>query len=250
MHSPIPDISVITVLADASYVLGPLGLLLMGWVWFRLRNTRHRPMAARLLPIMAFYIAAYIAMYIRSGGIVGTIVFEERYFYFAGILFFLLLLVAMDQWRGFLARAAPILIVGTFAAYGLTAYAHQIMRNRHYDRASGTAMQIVSPAVLEYLRSEMAAHNWQHAIAAVPQPEAANGLPHYRILFSFDFQDYSSLAEIARQRWAGRADKIFIILNEKMLGNGKAEAVLKDFVDYDYERWNQILMDGMVVYSQ
>jgi len=246
MHSPIPDVSAPTVIGYASYVLGPLGLLLMAWVWLRLRNTRYRPVATRLFPIIGLYIAAYIAMYVHAN----TISFEERYFYYAGILFFLMLLVAMDQRRGFVARAIPILIVGAFAAYGLTAYAHEAMRSRHYDRASGTAMLGVSPVVLEYLRSEMAAHNWQHAIAAIPQPEAANGLPHYRILFSFDFEDYASLAEIARQRWAGRTDKIFIVLDQTMLDDGKAQAVLKDFVDYDLAKWDQVKLDGMVVFSQ
>jgi hypothetical protein len=245
-HSPIPDLSAPTVMGYASYVLGPLGLLLMGWVWFRLRNTRYQPMAASLFPIVAFYVAGYVVMYFHSN----TVPFEERYFYFVGILFFLLLLVAMDQWRGLLARAIPILTVGMFAAYGLTASAHEMMRKHHYDRASGTAMLAVSPVVLEYLRSEMAAHNWEHAIAAIPQPEAANGLPHYRILFSFDFQEYTSLAEIERQRWAGRTDKIFVVLNQAMLGDGKAEAVLKDFVDYDIAKWDQVKMDGMVVFSQ
>jgi hypothetical protein len=246
MHSPIADLSRPTVSGYASYVLGPLGLLLMGWVWFRLRNSSYRRMAVHFIPIILFYTAAYAAMYVHSN----TIVFEERYFYFAGILSFLLLLVAMDQGRGFLIRAIPILIVGVFAAYGLTAYAHEALRQHRYDQASGTAMLTVSPAVLDYLRSEMAAHNWQHAIAAVPQPEAANGLPHYRILFSFDFEDYAPLAEIARKRWAGRTDKIFIILEQAMLNDGKAQAVLGDFVDYDIAKWNQVKLDGMVVFSQ
>ena len=245
-HSPIPDLSGPAVAGYASYALGPLGLLLMGWAWFRLRNTRYRSMAASLFAIIAFYIMAYVAMYVHTN----TITFEDRYFYFAGSLSFLLLLVAMDQWRNYLARIIPIMIVGTFSVYGLTAYAHEMIRNRHYDRASGTTMQIVSPVVLEYLRSEMAAHNWPHAIAAVPHPEAAVGLPHYRILFSFDFDDNAPLGEIARQRWAGRADKIFIILDERMLGDGKAQAVLRDFVDYDFAKWDQVKMDGMVVFSQ
>lgn len=246
MHSPIPDLSASTVVGYASYVLGPVGLLLMVWVWFRLRNTRYRPMAVLFFPIIGLYIAAYIAMYVHAS----TIAFEERYFYYAGILFFLLLLVAMDQWRGFAARATSVLIVGVFVAYGLTAYAHEAMRSRHYDRASGTSMLGVSPAVLAYLRSEMAAHSWQQAIAAIPQPEAANGLPDFRILFSFDFQDSTPLTEIARQRWAGRTDKIFVVMNENMLIGGKADAALKAFVDYDADKWNQVKMDGMVVYSQ
>jgi len=247
LHLSAPIIPEIAFNNYDSYVLGPLGLLLMGWVWFRLRDTRYRAMATCLFPIIAFYIAAYVVMYVRNGTIVS---FEERYFYFAGIPFFLLLLVTMDQWHGSYARAIPILIVGMFAAYGLIAYAHDVLRSRHYDQASGTAMRVVPPGVLAYLRSEMAVHNWPNAIAVVPLPEAAVGLPRFRILFDWQLLESSSLEDIARQRWSGRTDKIFLIMNENMLDDGKAETVLKVFVDYDFARWSKITMDGAVIYSQ
>jgi hypothetical protein len=247
LHSSAPALSDIAVNGYASYALGPLGLLLIGWVWFRLRGTRYRPLAVSLLTIITFYIAAYVLMYARNGTIVS---FEERYFYYAGIPFFMLLLIAADQWRSAWARAVPILAVGLFAIYGVTAYAHEAMRNRHYDSASGTAMLVVPPGVLGYLRSEMAVHNWTNAIAVVPQPEAAVGLPRFRILFSWQLLESSPLEDIFRQRWAGRVDKIFVILNKAMLGDGKADAVLKTFVDYDFAKWQQMPLDGMVVFSQ
>jgi hypothetical protein len=123
------------------------------------------------------------------------------------------------------------------------------MRGRHYDSASGISMRIVSPVALEYLRSEMAVHKWQHAIAVVPSPEAAIGLPRFRIIEVH--VDFASLEEIAAgQKWAGRAEKVFVIVQEKMLGNGKAEALLRLFVDYDVKNWRQISLDGMFVYYQ
>jgi hypothetical protein len=247
LHSPAPALSDIAVNGYASYALGPLGLLLTTWVWFRLRGTRYRPLAVSLLTIIAFYIAAYVAMYARNGTIVP---FEERYFYYAGIPFFLLVLIAADQWRSTWARAVPILAVGLFAIYGVTAYAHEAMRSRHYDRASGTAMLLLPPSVLDYLRSEMAAHDWANAIAVVPQPEAAVGLPRYRILFSWQLLDSSPMQDIVRQRWAGRVDKVFLIMTKAMLGDGKADAVMKTFVDYDVAKWQQVPLDGMVVFSQ
>jgi hypothetical protein len=234
-----------------NYVLEPLGLLLVGWVWFRLRNTRFRGMAICLLSIIAAYVAVSIAVFAVSSRV--TIPFEERYFRYAGILFYLLLLVAVDQWHGSLIRVIPILIVGIFAVYGLSSYANgarELMRGRHYDRVSGTSVLSVSPVVLEYLRSQMVAHRWQHAIVVVPGPEAVVGLPHFRVILDFVFVDYESVEDIALWRLAGRAEKIFVILKEKNRDNGNAEALLRTFVDYDLEKWNQIQMDGMIVYSQ
>jgi hypothetical protein len=245
-----PSAPILSNIGQTSYVLGPFGLMLMGWVWFRLRNTRYRPMAVCLLSVIAFYVAGYVAMYVRNGNVVP---FTDRYFRYVGMLFFLLLLVAMDQWHWRLARGIPILIVGMFTVYGLTMYARDInfiTRSPHYDPASGTAMEIVSPAVLEYLRSDMATHNWRDAIAVVPWPEAANGLPCYRIIFDFAFIDSASFDDIARQKWGGHVEKLFVIVDEKMRSDGKADAVLRSFVDYDPTKWSQIQMDGTIIYSQ
>ena len=49
---------------------------------------------------------------------------------------------------------------------------------------------------------------------------------------------------------AGRTDKIFVVVQEKMLSNGKAEALLKSFSDYEFGKWSETRMDGMVIYSQ
>ena len=243
-----PSAPTLANIGETSYVLGPLGLLIGVWVWIRLRNTRYRPMAILILTIAVFYSAAFALMYVRSGT---AVPYEERYFRYIGILFFLLLLVAMDQWRRPLAKAIPTLIVAAFAVYGLASYAaaaSRSVRGHRYDPASGTSMLAVSPVALAYLRSEMAAHNWQHAIAVVPEPEAANGLPRFRILFNFNLLVTASLKDISGQRWAGRTDKIFIIMYERMISDGKADAVLRAFVDYDFAKWNQKIMDGMVVY--
>jgi hypothetical protein len=92
-----------SILSDAgviSYILGPLGLLLLFWFWIRLRTTRYRPMAICLLTIIALYTAAFVAMYSQGA----AISFEERNLRYTGILSFLLLLVALDQWRPLAGR--------------------------------------------------------------------------------------------------------------------------------------------------
>src|SRR5262249_25603930 len=68
-------------------LLGPLGLLLMVWVWYRLRHTRYRDMAVLLLSIILIYaITVAIAWrYLREA----STSFEDRHFRYAGILFFL-----------------------------------------------------------------------------------------------------------------------------------------------------------------
>jgi len=51
-------------------------------------------------------------------------------------------------------------------------------------------------------------------------------------------------------RWAGRTDKIFVIMRETMIQDGRAGAVLKSFVSYDVNGWDQTHVERMVIYSQ
>lgn len=245
-----PSAPLLSNLGDTSYVLGPIALLLMIWAWIQLRKTRYRPMAILLLTIVAFYSAAFIALYLRSVSHT-SVPFEERYFRYAGILSFLLLLIAADQWRNKFARAITVLLVAGFSTYGLASYTSGLRALRgHYDAASGTSMIRVPQAVLVYLRSQMASHQWQNAVVVVPELEAANGLPNYRILFSFELLDDIPAQEITQQRWAGRVDKLFVMMEPQMRDDGKADIVLKTFLDYDFNKWDRKEIGNMLLYSQ
>jgi hypothetical protein len=231
---------------EPSYFLGPLGLLLLVWIWFRLRYTRYRETAALTLIIISlFAIVLASAMYVSSA----NISFEERHFRYAGILSFLLLLIAIDQGRARFAKGLACLLVTVLGLYGLKSSvtgAYAQMRTGFYDPMSGISQDMVSPAVLAYLRSEMIRQNLQRPIAVIPTPTAAISLPQFRIICPFGA--WAGYTE--RTRWVGRADKIFVVLPEKMLLNGKVEAILRAFTDYDFKKWSQMKLGGMIIFTQ
>jgi hypothetical protein len=227
------------------YVLGPFGLLLMVWVWFRLRHTRYRNTAVLLLTIILLYAIAIAAMWLRRA----PISFEERHFRYAGILFFLLLLTAADQWRLPSAKHLACGVVIVLGFYGLKnsvtgAYAQ--MRTGY--PMSAIYQDIVSPAILEYMRSEIIRYHMQRPIAVVPWPSAARvalSVPQVRILLIFP-----RLPQVARDEWHGRAENIFVIVPEEMALNGKTEIILRSFTSYTLDNWKQMKLDGMVIYTQ
>jgi hypothetical protein len=230
-----------------SHVLGPLGLLLMAWVWIRLRYTRYRDMAFLLLTIILLYATAFAAMYLRGA----AVWFEERHFRYVGILFFLLLLTAIDQWRVRFAKGLAWGVVIVLGLYGLkdsATRAYAQMSAGYYDPMTGIYQDIVPPAALEFLRSEIRRHNFRRPIAVVPSLSAALSLPQFRIIY-IDGQ-YLSLEEIAAHKLHGRAEKIFVVVQKDMLINGKAEVILRSFISYSFEQWRQINVDRMVIYTQ
>jgi len=220
--------------------LAPVGLLLMVWVWYRLRHTRYRDMAVLLLAVILIYAIAAATTFRHLRGIS----FEDRHFRYAGILFFLLLLTAVDQWRAPLAKGLACLVVVVLGIYGLRNYAtfaSAQMRTGYYDSTSGIS-QAVSPAVFEYLRSEITRHNFQRPIAVIATPSAAISLPKFRIIV-IGWQQQPS-------KWAGRAEKIFVVVPEETLLKDETDAILRSFTNYEADNWSQMKLGGTIVYTQ
>jgi hypothetical protein len=223
----------------SNYVLGPLGLLFIMWIWIRLRDTRYREMAILLLAVAAIYTAALGAIFFFSSTLY---YFEERHMRYSGIIIFLLFLVAMDQWRVPAAKRYASLIVALFACFGLVSYARgtlELLGGRYYDPLTHTSQLDTPPVVLEYLRSDARRHSWQSPIAVLQSPKAAIALPSYRIL----------LWDVVRPK-AGRTDRIYVVVQEKMVQSGVAEELLRSFSDYELGGWREMRLNGMVVYSQ
>jgi len=240
-------------------LLGPLGLLLMVWVWHRLRHTRYRNMAVLLLTIILMYAIAVAIALRHLWGV--PISFDDRHFRYAGILFFLLLLTAVDQWRVPLAKGlvwAVVIVLGLYGLRNYATFAYAQMQAGYYDPMTGIS-QNISPAILEYLRSEATRHSFQRPIAVIPSPSAAASLPRFRFIFiGWEQQPLKSAGHAEKiplvvpeaLKWAGRAEKIFVVVPEEMLLRDKAEAILRSFTDYDFDNWSQMKLGGMIIYTQ
>jgi hypothetical protein len=230
---------------ELSYMFGPLGLLLMAWVWLRLRDTRYRDMALLLLIVISLYAIAVAAMYLRGA----RISFDERHFRYAGILFFLLLLTAIDQWRVRFAKGFACLVVIVLGLYGLNisirGKLYAAPQIGYYDPTTGIS-QDISPDVLQYLRSEITRDNFQRPVAVVVSPTAFISLPRFRILHPFG----GWLGHRLGTKWVGRAEKIFVVLPEKVVLNGDAETTLRSLTSYEFDKWKHTKLDGMIIYTQ
>ena len=220
--------------------------MLMMWVWLRLRRTSYREMTILLLGIIVLHTIAVAALYLRGAGVS----FDERHFRYAGILFFLLILTAIDQWRVPWAKALACIPIIVLGFYGLKQYvtdAYAQMQRGYYDRITGVS-QDISPTILEYMRSEVQQHHFQHPVAVIPLPGVALSLPQFRIIILA--AQFLSLEKINALKFAGRAEKIFVLVPAEIRATGKAEAMLHSFTGYEFDSWRQIDLDSMIIYTQ
>src|SRR5262249_24659023 len=141
---------------------------------------------------------------------------------------------------------AVVIVLGLYGLKDSATGAYAQMRTGYYDTITGISQDIVSPAILGYMRSEVTSHKFQHPIAVVPSTSAATSLfPRFRIIYIPG--QYASLKEIAAETRAGRTDKIFVVVQEEMRLNGKAEAILRSFIGYEFNDWRQMMLDGVVI---
>jgi DNA topoisomerase IB len=140
-------------------------------------------MAILLLSVISLYAVALAALYLHNAHIgVG----EERYFRYAGILFFLLVLTALDQRRVPLAKGLICVTIFVLGCYGLQQYitaAYAQMQRGYYDPMTGIS-QVVSPTILQYLRSDARQHHIQRPVAVIPSPPVAISLPQFRTILN------------------------------------------------------------------
>jgi hypothetical protein len=251
-----------------AYLFGPLGLLLIGWVWLRLRRTPHRDTAILLLSVISLYAVALAAVYLRKA----DISVEERHFRYAGILFFLLVLTALDQRCVPLAKRLICVTIFVLGCFGLKQYitaAYAQMQRGYYDPMTGIS-QVVSPTILQYLRSDARQHHIQRPVAVIYWSEVSISLPQFRTIltrkiaapdedFEFELLNHRLLdpaiehrrdAKRPQAKFAGRAEKIFVIVPQEVQLTGTAEAILRSFTGYEFDSWRQTNLDGTIIYTQ
>jgi hypothetical protein len=141
-------------------------------------------------------------------------------------------------------------VLGLYNLRNYTVSAYSQVRGGYYDPKSGISQEFVSPTVLEYMRSEVTRHNVQRPIAVVPWPSVAISLREFRIILVDYKWALPSVDTTAALKWAGRTEKIFVVVREEMLQNGEAEPILRSFTDYDLNSWSSLKFNGMIVYTQ
>src|SRR5262249_53535242 len=127
------------------------------------------------------------------------------------------------------------------------AYGYTQTRAGYYDPMTGISQDMVSPAVLQYLRAETRRNNFKRPLVLVDSPAAILSLPGFRILYPFgNWTGY-----IDGTKWVGRVPKIFVVLPEKWVSNVRAsKATLRLLTSYEFDNWKYTKLDGMIIYTQ
>ena len=80
----------------------------------------------------------------------------------------------------------------------------------------------------------------------VPAPEIALELRRARFIAAHaDFEE----VDLLRSRvYRGRVSRLYVVLQTRLVENGKADVILKSFADYPSDTWKRTSLGDFVVY--
>ncbi|MBS0547606.1 MAG: hypothetical protein JSR24_07650 [Proteobacteria bacterium] len=223
---------------DLLYLAGSVpALLLLRWSARRLKAS-HGDYVRFAATAALIYIAGLAVIY----GAGGELKMEDRFFRPVGLLMLVGVVHAVLSARNAIRWPLGALAAASMA-YGVVSYGVRLDHNRHMPLgARGFHHGNLSADGLALIRKQEIAPG---TVVWVMAPEIALEVPQARLLVN---------AEVERalqvRTYRGRVDRLLVFVDDKMMRDGRAEIVLRSFVDYDRTKWVAAKQGDTTVFSQ
>ena len=240
-----PGRAVVNSLNAVYFGFAPLAVGVFVLVWWRLRKD-HGEYLRFVSLIAAATVAVLLVTWVR-GSIVGL---EERHLRPVSLLFLVGIVHSFTGLPSRTARAIFALVVAVASVYGLASFAQRTDFSLHRPLGNrGFRHLVASSSVLEFMhRIDVAASDGQAPLVMVTTPEMGLEFRHLRVLS--DHADFDSLDELRAVTYRGRVPRLYVIMQKKFLTDGKADVILRSFVDYAIDDWKETPLGDFICFSQ
>ena len=212
---------------DSIYLIASVpALALLVWSGRRLRASQADYL--RFAGAVAvFYVLAMALIYAKGG----ALLMEDRFYRPLALVLLVGVVHAVSS-----ARPAIRLPLGALAAatmvYGVSSYVVRLQHNLHAPLGSrGFHHGTLTADGLALMRRELGTGD-KEAVIWTMMPEIALEARPGRALVNAELE-----GQLGVRIYKGRASQVLVFVDDKMIKDGKAEIVLKSFVDYDRAKW-------------
>jgi hypothetical protein len=239
-----PNRMLIPRLADSYLLLVTLSLLTL-WLLFSLRRLSPSLYQIVLFSFFAVYFVVMAGLFIKGA----RVSFEDRYFRPVGLLLLPGILTTLANTKTRWLKLSGIAFVALCCIYGVFSYTVRWRQNQQSPRGrSGISLATISPRSLNILQSLDETLPAKSAVFYVTSPEIALEVKRQRTIVSH--ADFQHIAELRDTSYYGKVDNLVVILSRKIVREGKAQAILESFRDYEITRWEKQEIDEVFIYSQ
>jgi len=198
--------------------------------------------AATLTVIFSLVMAA---VYVRGS----EVSLEDRHFRQVGMVLAIGIVHAALQWRRpFALGAAAVSLV--LCAYGGASYVTKLRANiGHAKSDQGFRHLVLSQPALDFIRTTLDTPIEGSSLVVIPSAEIALEFRNRRTVeIAADFLKDEDIRK--RLSYHGHVDSLGVLLQAKMVANGKAASVLATFKDYPADGWRETKLGDFVYFSQ
>lgn len=184
-------------------------------------------------------------LYVRGG----EVSLEDRQFRQVGMVLAIGVVHAALQWR-LPFRLAVAAVASVLIAYGGASWFQKLQRNTQSARGEGGIRHMVlSPSALAFVRGTLDQPLNGSSLVVISSGEIALEFHTRRTVeIPADFREPADLAK--RYVFKGRVDHLGVLLQNKLVDEGKAAIVLAEFKDYPVDGWKKVSLGDFTYYSQ
>lgn len=223
-----------------AYVFLPFAIATFFFAWWRLRKDYPEYLRFTLLMCIA-YGAALVLVRAEYPP-------EDR---FCRIVSLLLLGGFVHAFMNAPSRSLRVVAAGVAVvavSYGLSSHALHVWR--HLDLPLGIRdfrHSTANQAVVDFIRKiDKPVSEGKSTLIYVPSPEIGLEVRHARVLASH--ADFWSPETLRDQKYRGRVSRLYVIVQRRLVAQGKADLILRSFVDYPRSGWQEIQLGEFVCY--
>jgi hypothetical protein len=148
-------------------------------------------------------------------------------------------------------------LLGVFGAvvlvsslYGISSATMHVVTNfEHPLGGRGFRHRTADATVLAFIRSiDTSTSDPRSTLIFVTSPEI--GLEVRNVRAASNHAEFESLERLRQFRYHGQVPKLYVLVPEPLVHNGKAEVILRSFADYPFDKWQATPIGSFVSYSQ
>lgn len=226
------------------WLLLPLALATFAFVGWRL----HREYAdyLRFVLFLGLGVGLVLTAISTRGADIGS---DERHLRIVSLLLLAGIVHAVVTARSLWPRGLFVAVVAISSAYGLASAAtHAAADRAHPLGVRGFRHLIADAATLDYIHSiDVPAPDRRSTLIYTTSPEIALEVRNVRVMSNH--ADFETPEELERARFHGRVPHLYVIVQKRLVENGKAEKMLRSFVDYPSDKWRATPVGDFVSFA-
>lgn len=228
-----------------AYAFFPFAVATYAVTWARLGDS-HAEYLRFAYSISGAIVVFHVAFWMMGA----SISLDERHFRIPSLLLFVGVVHAFTTGRSRLLRISFAAVAGLACVYGVTSFVKRTVANSQYAMGDRGFRQLnASAEAVAFIRSiDLAGPDARKTLIFVPSPEIALEVRNAR---SWSNQaDFESLEYLRSRVYRGHVDRLYVFVQTRLINDGKADAILRSFVDYPIDGWTMVPLGDLVCFYQ